>query len=83
MDTDAIRAATKDTLLGFGRMNGSGLAALLEVADGQRTARLEIERHTPGIIETFDDDARHAVVAGTHDVRALLGEFDADRARQS
>ena len=82
MDTDDIRAATKDTLLGFGRANGSGLAALLEVADGQRIARIEIERRTTRIIETFDDDALHAIVAGTRDVHTLLGEVVADRARQ-
>ena len=32
MDTDVIKAATKNTLLGFGRANGSGLAAPLEAA---------------------------------------------------
>jgi hypothetical protein len=83
MDTDDIRAATKDTLLGFGRANGSGLAALREVTDWQRIATLEIERRTTRIIESLDDDTLHAIAVGTLDLHALLGEVVADRARQS
>lgn len=38
-DTDDIRAATKDILRGFARVNAPGLASLLEVNDWKRIAR--------------------------------------------
>jgi hypothetical protein len=76
MDTDDIRAATKDTLLGFGRANARGLAALLEVTDWQRIARLEIERRTTRVIQALDDDALHAIAAGTLAANRLYSKED-------
>jgi hypothetical protein len=82
MDTDDTRAATKHTLLGFGRANTRGLAALLEVTDWQRIAHLEIDRRNIRIIQALDDDALRAIAAGTLDVRTLLAEVAADLSRQ-
>ena len=81
MHSEDITDATKDILLGFGRVNRSGLAALREVNDWQRIAKLEIERRTTSIVKSLDDDTLRVIAAGTLDMRALLGEVAQDLAQ--
>lgn len=78
MQTDDIRSGTKDYLRGFSRGNDRGLAALLEVTDWQRIARLEIERRSTRVVEALDDATLQAIAAGTLDLRALLDEVAQD-----
>lgn len=74
--------ALSEVLRGYGRVDETALASLLEVSDWERIARQELERRATRIVQSLDDRTLEAIAFGLLDVRAVCRQV-ADEIKQT
>ncbi|WP_276488589.1 hypothetical protein [Ectopseudomonas mendocina] len=74
--------ALSEVLRGYGRVDETALASLLEVSDWERIARQELERRATRIVQSLDDGTLEAIASGLLDVRAVCRQV-ADEIKQT
>ncbi|AKE72329.1 TPA: hypothetical protein ACGJ7L_004469 [Pseudomonas aeruginosa] len=74
--------ALSEVLRGYGRVDETALASLLEVSDWERIARQELERRATRIVQSLDDRTLEAIASGLLDVRAVCRQV-ADEIKQT
>lgn len=74
--------ALSEVLRGYGRVDETALASLLEVSDWERIARQELERRATRIVQSLDDRTLKAIASGLLDVRAVCRQV-ADEIKQT
>lgn len=74
--------ALSEVLRGYGRVDETALASLLEVSDWERIARQELERRATRIVQSLDDGTLEAIASGSLDVRAVCRQV-ADEIKQT